>query len=71
VPRVFENKERFVKEYLLTLPALNIVFEDVFITITSVPLEAHKAAKSIFHDKLLYMAEIYMSRLFCRREGKL
>jgi hypothetical protein len=51
VPWVLENKKWLVKEYLLTLPVLNIVFEEVFITITSVPLEAHKTAKSIFHDR--------------------
>jgi hypothetical protein len=51
VPRVLENKEWLVKEYLLTLPVLNFVFEEVFITITSVPLEAHKTVENIFHDK--------------------
>jgi hypothetical protein len=71
VPRILENKERLVKEYLLTLPVLNVVFEEVFTTITSVPLEARKTAKNIFHDMLLYMTGIYMSRLFCRMGRKI
>jgi hypothetical protein len=71
VPRVLENKKWLIKEYLLALPVLNIVFEEVFITITSVPLKAHKTAESIFHDKLLYMTGIYMSRLFCGREREI
>jgi hypothetical protein len=71
VPRVLENKEWFVKKYLLTLPVLNIVFEEVFITITSVPLEAYKTPKNIFHDMLLYMTGIYMSRFFCRMEREI
>jgi len=70
VPRIFENKEWFVEEYLLTLPVLNVVFDEVFIVITSVPLEAHKIAKNIFHDTLLYMAGIYMSSFFSERRGK-
>jgi hypothetical protein len=64
VPWVYENKEWLVEEYLLTLPVLDIVFNEVLIAITSVPLETHKTAKNIFHQILLYMAGIYMSRLF-------
>jgi hypothetical protein len=63
VLRVLENKEWFIKEYLLTLPVLNIMFEKVFVIITLVPMEAYKTAKNIIHNKLLYMTGIYMSRL--------
>jgi len=66
VPWVLENKEWFIKEYLLTLPVLNIMFEEVFITIALVPLEAYKNSKHIIHHKLLYMTAIYMSRLFLK-----
>jgi hypothetical protein len=38
VPWVYENKEWLVEEYLLTLPVLDIVFNEVLIAITSVPL---------------------------------
>jgi hypothetical protein len=68
VPWVFENKEWFVEEYLLTLPVLNIVFDEVLIAITSAPLKIHKTTENIFHQTLLYITEIYMSRLFCRME---
>jgi hypothetical protein len=62
---VLENKEWCIKKHLLTLPVLNIVFDEVFITITSVPLEAQETAENISHEILLYIPEIYMSRLFC------
>jgi len=48
VPRVLQNEEWFVEEYLLTLPVLNVVFDEVFIAITAVPLEARKTVKNIF-----------------------
>jgi hypothetical protein len=41
------------------------VFEEVFITITLVPLEAQETAENISHEMVLYMTRIYMSRLFC------
>jgi hypothetical protein len=71
VSRILENKEWFVEEYLLTLPVLNVVSDEIFIVITSIPLEAHKSAKNIFHDPLLYMTRIYMSRLFCGTEREI
>jgi hypothetical protein len=67
VSRVLENKEWFVEEHLLTLPILSAVFNEGFIVITSAPLETHKTTKNVFHDTLLYMPEIYMSRLFVRK----
>jgi hypothetical protein len=36
---VVENKEWCITEHLLTLPLLNLVFDKVFVTITSVSLE--------------------------------
>jgi len=63
--------EWLVKEHLFTLPVLNIVFEEIFITIASVPLKAHKTAESIFHDLVIvYYRNIHVKDFSVGGRGK-
>jgi hypothetical protein len=45
------------------------VLDEVLVDITLVPLETYETVKYIFHYPSLYMAGIYMSRVFHRVEG--
>ncbi|MCK4603677.1 MAG: hypothetical protein KAU41_03145, partial [Deltaproteobacteria bacterium] len=64
-----ENKKWFVEEYLFRLPVFDVVLDEVLVDITLVPLETYETVKYIFHYPSLYMAGIYMSRVFHRVEG--
>jgi len=66
---IVKNKKWFVEEYLFRLPVFDVVVDEVLIDISLVPLETYEIVKFIFHYLSVYMAGIYMSRVFHRVEG--
>ena len=53
--RVVENKQWSVEEYLLTLPVLDIVLDQVLVDIALIPLKPRELFKFILHDEIWYM----------------